>query len=581
MATDDVLLPAFSLGGYRSFGPSMQRFERFGKVNLLIGPNNCGKSNILRFIQSIYPRLGVRDGVRFEALDNHFPNRAEFRCGVSLSLQLDQEGREYTALNNFLRPLLRADGMNAAGYVLRVFQRKAELDGTKSVWFTFQRDQQLVEDNWPDAFATLSDRELSLLWHNLTGQGGGSRQQHWYPESLARLKPNWKPVGVALIPAIRRIGSQATEPHDFGGEGLIERLARLQNPDVHAQSDKMKFARINTFLKSVTDNESAAIEIPYARDTIIVHLDGKSLPLESLGTGLHEVIVLAAAATILENTVVCMEEPELHLNPILQKKLVRYLGVATNNQYFITTHSAALMDTPAAEIYHVQLEGGQSVVERVTSDKARSAVCEDLGYHPSDLLQANCVIWVEGPSDRTYLNRWIRERDPELLEGVHYSIMFYGGRLASHLTANDPSDAINDFISLRRLNRRASILIDSDLSTTRRKINATKSRLVEEFDSGPGFAWVTAGREIENYLPPEYVRAALKAVTGVDVDTEMGQYDSVLRMPDESKVPKVEIAKFIATQFRPDETRLDLAKQLDALLAFIKDSNPRSLRVAG
>ena len=61
-------------------------------------------------------------------------------------------------------------------------------------------------------------------------------------------------------------------------------------------------------------------------------------------------------------------------------------------------------------------------------------------------MQANSVIWVEGPTDRIYLNHWIQPVDPALKEGLHYSIMFYGGRLLSHLTANDPE--VDEFISL-------------------------------------------------------------------------------------------------------------------------------------
>ena len=129
------------------------------------------------------------------------------------------------------------------------------------------------------------------------------------------------------------------------------------------------------------------------------------------------------------------------------------MSESTSNQYFISTHSAALMDTPGAEIYHIKLVENESIVDRVSSDRGKSSICEDLGYTPSDLLQSNCVIWVEGPSDRTYLNYWIRQKTDSFIEGIHYTIMFYGGRLASHISAKDPDEfdkeVFENFISLR------------------------------------------------------------------------------------------------------------------------------------
>jgi predicted ATPase len=469
--------------------------------------------------------------------------------------------------------------------IIRALARKAELDNTdEAVWFEFEQQGLVTDDKWALAFKPLSDPELHRLWGNLTGSSGGSRDGHWIPGVIEKLTPTWRSVAVAMIPAIRSVGGKGSKPDGFGGQGLIEKLARLQNPDVHQQSEKRKFARVNNFLQSVTDNRTATLEIPFERDTILVHMNGRTLPLESLGTGIHEVIILAAASTILEETVVCMEEPEIHLNPILQRKLVRYLSDETSNQYFITTHSAALMDTPEAETYHIQLRENQSTVTRVTSDKQRSVVCEDLGYHPSDLLQSNCVIWVEGPSDRTYLAHWISKYAPELVEGIHFTIMFYGGRLASHLSGNDLDGAVEGFISLRRLNRRAVILMDSDRSSKDRPINATKTRLIKEFDEGPGHAWVTDGREIENYIPTDQITAALTAVVSTATATsKFRRYDKMLSIRTAGgkldQAPKVEIAKHIVVNCDFDDSRLDLKQQLEKLVGFIRESNPTNERV--
>ena len=581
MAKNNTLIDSFALGGFRSFGKSVQRFEKFGKVNFFIGRNNSGKSNVLRFLHEVYPKLANSDQIRLEPLDQHLLNGAPLTVGLQCSLAQDENG-DYRDFLNYVSPLIKESDINTQmpGYILLAFQEKVKLDGSHNVWFQYKTEGLKLNrdmENWEQAFNVLDDREMQGVWTRLTGTSGGGRE-HWFPETLRRLFPKFPEVETVMIPAIRQIGIKGSVSEGFSGEGIIERLVKLQNPDVYSQQDRKKFEQINKFLQTVTDNLNATIEIPHERDTILVHMDGKSLPLESLGTGLHEVIILAAAATILENTVICMEEPELHLNPLLQKKLTHYLAAATTNQYFISTHSAAMMDTPGAEIYHVSLFDGESKVERVTSDRERSAICEDLGYHPSDLLQANCVIWVEGPSDRIYLNYWIRSIDPDLVEGIHYSVMFYGGRLASHLSANDPDELIDDFISLRRLNRRGVVVIDSDREKKGARINATKKRLRDEFEAGPGHAWITDGREIENYIPASQIREAItQTKPSSKIASNIGKYENTLtittRGGKRTQASKVDVARYVVENFTPDLSIHDLGSQLKKLVNFIRESN--------
>jgi len=241
------------------------------------------------------------------------------------------------------------------------------------------------------------------------------------------------------------------------------------------------------------------------------------------------------------------------------------------------------MDTVGAEVYHIVYEEGASKVYRASSDNHKSTACEDLGYHPSDLLQANCVIWVEGPSDRIYLNYWLHDRASNLIEGIHYSIMFYGGKLLSHLSYSDSEDDswIKDFISLKKLNRRGIILIDSDRADAKAEINQTKKRLCEEFRQG-GYAWVTEGREVENYIPKEQLENAIQTIhPEATILSSFRQYANNLKIKggrkgNECQADKVKISKYVTEKkdFTPDFKQLDLEKRILEVIKYIEESNP-------
>lgn len=570
---ENLLIKSLALSGYRSFGRETQHFERFAKVNLLIGQNNCGKSNVLRYIHNHLSDSGSSH--RFDSYDRHIGYLGKIDYGYKVDVK---------SYDNFITELL-ATGDTQIHFQNRetlrnILIKKSHLDSSNDgPWFYINENHTYDSTSWIQALTNIDHQALHNLWNALTGRTGGSKDQHWIPEILEKIHKPYPSFKSAFIPAIREIGEQGSSSEDFNGNGIIERIAKLQNPSADRQDDKRRFEQINNFLRNVTGNISAKIEIPHERNTIVVHMDNKSLPLDSLGSGIHEVIILAAAATVLTNHVICMEEPELHLNPLLQKKLIRYLQDETNNQYVIATHSAALMDTDNAEIYHLQLEDGQTAVHRVSSNQARANICHDLGYHPSDLLQSNSIIWVEGPSDRIYINWWIKSLSPELIEGIHYSIMFYGGRLASHLSAEDIDASLNNLISLRHLNRRSTIVIDSDKSSAQSRINKTKLRLKDEFSSDFGYAWITNGREIENYIHSEILRDAINTIhPSYSVASKMGKFDNCLTVKSsrgqETQASKVMIAKYIAEKYSPDVNSLDLKKQLEALIHFIKESNP-------
>ena len=163
----------------------------------------------------------------------------------------------------------------------------------------------------------------------------------------------------------------------------------------------------------------------------------------------------------------------------------------------------------------------------------------------------------------------------DLVEGTHYSIMFYGGRLLAHLTADDSE--VDNFISLRRLNRNLAILIDSDKDGARNRINATKRRVRDEIDKGPGFAWITKGREIENYVSPELLAEAVKAVhPKAKRLIEDGQFTRCLGYEtgqgDVKQADKIKVAHEVI-KHPANLDVLDLDKQMVRLVEFIRNCN--------
>jgi predicted ATP-dependent endonuclease of OLD family len=243
-----------------------------------------------------------------------------------------------------------------------------------------------------------------------------------------------------------------------------------------------------------------------------------------------------------------------------------------------------MIDLPGVAVFHVTYDGQQSRITSAVSPSDRFSICVDLGYRASDLLQSNCIIWVEGPTDRIYLRHWLQAEDPELREGVHYSIMFYGGRLLSHLSADD--EEIEDFISLRKINQNLVIVIDSDRPKKGHKMNATKRRVRDEFDNGRGFAWVTAGREIENYVPPEIMLDAVQTVypsaVGLSTTERYEHTYHFVKADGNVKcngIDKVKIARKVV-EFEANLDRFELRRDIQRLSKFIRECNDLPVKKA-
>ena len=212
-------------------------------------------------------------------------------------------------------------------------------------------------------------------------------------------------------------------------------------------------------------------QVEYNKDDIrwevFLREEGKGrIALSKSGSGLKTILMVLVYTILIPNIekkdineyIFLFEELENNLHPSLERRLLRYIEeiAQKGSTVFLTTHSNTLLDSfqnsDNVQMYHVVKEDN-SIKLKVLSDILGKKGClDDLGIKASDILQSNGIIWVEGPSDRIYINKWIELwSNGKLKEGMNYQCVFYGGRLLSNTTFD--VENVDNLINLMNVNK--------------------------------------------------------------------------------------------------------------------------------
>jgi len=309
------------------------------------------------------------------------------------------------------------------------------------------------------------------------------------------------------------------------------------------------------------------------------------IPLSKSGSGLKTILLvllnLLAIPKIPKNSedvqsyIFAFEELENNLHPSLLRRLYRYIEEFVEKEkstFFITTHSNVVIDffsqSDSAQIVHVTHDGTQAKTETVHHFTGQNAILDDLGVRASDLLQANGIVWLEGPSDRIYFNRWIEIFSAgSLREHRDYECAFYGGAILSHYQASDPNDD-GDFINIFRINRNAILLADSDKTNEICPLKDRVARMKDQIEQTRGVIWIFDVKEVENYIPPECIQNAF----GLSVTLPpLNKHNVFVNYWKKNNIPggfdKVKCAKKIAPLITKESltSRFDLPDKMERI----------------
>ncbi len=323
-------LAGIELWNFRSIGDEPVVLNPWARCNILVGQNNSGKSNVLKAIKLISDRFNT-------------PTGQGQRADLPGLTELDAHGRNLESEFRF-RLHFECDDPDD--------EQLAGIAQTRSFWFEFawkigDPSQRLTDNSFAqvnnfgqadDLLSHLVQRRWSSLPHQdeIRAEFRQSGHHIFGTRFLSAVPP------AHMIPAFRQI-RQGSE-YQMDGANLIELLKKYQHPDIGRNADQDKFERLQSFVRGLLHLPYAVLEVTAGDRQIVAKNGDLRLPvIGSYGTGVHELIILVTAVLSVEDAICCIEEPEIHFHPRLQREFIEFLTTQTTNQYLISTHSPTVI----------------------------------------------------------------------------------------------------------------------------------------------------------------------------------------------------------------------------------------------
>jgi len=580
--------------GHGCFKNEWAGFDTIKPVNVIIGRNNTGKSHLLDFVSALCGsnitqvgrhvkcsgildeeslKMYFRDDIANGPLPGgHWSDHGRHFVGVEVSWEANVAIKHCT-------PIF-PPGFDVGGYC-----------GNRYNGEDYKRTRALfVQEALLHAKHKLSGKKFRRLLADRDFRSEGASNQ-------LTLSPN----GLGATNIIRRY-IHSTDPK------LSRNLIQIELLDALNEIFKNdgKFTEIQAKHHDVQGADSTNPVLDGWEVYLGEEMKGL-IALSRSGSGLKTVILvllnLIVIPKIPENRqdpkseyVFAFEELENNLHPALLRRLFQYLenyAMRERATIFLTTHSSVALDvfgmSKNAQIIRVTNDGESAKAETVSAHFDHLGIISELGAKPSDILQSNGIIWVEGPSDRIYVNHWIELfSDGKFREGRDYQCAFYGGALLARAQFVSPNEAEDELANLFRVNPNIIVVCDGDRtaeSGEESRLKGRVSRIKSEVGKIPNaHIWITEAKEIENYLPgfilskifdqPE-IPSPERCELFFPREADAGGNSYLEKRLNRKSIDKMELASKTCPHMTKEmmQQRFELADQMASIIAKIESWN--------
>lgn len=437
-------------------------------ITFILGPNNIGKSNLIKFLHDIRPvMLETHERINDVTYESNLP------------LPFDQVTNRTSGLDQISFDLVFDDSY----YVNYIIQGKVPNHHSVSV------------------------KKTAINFDFFSEVG-----QKIFKETRFFFK------GLYFIGPLRSPNSNT------GGNSLDAQIGRQFLDNWSNWSDTFDIGKMKSLellsdeLATLFGYKKFDIRLDTSKSNFFIKTDDGQFSLNELGNGFSQFIISITNVLMKSPSYIVIDEPETGLHPKMQEIFVRALASKSKFGLLGISHSIALARSTGDYIYALYRNESKNLIlspygQHYTPTVAQSI--NEMSYSQFVEIGGNNILLVEGRTDIKVYREILRKYGIE----NKFIIMALGG---GEFILKDKSKILEELREIKRLNPRSVCVIFDSEKTNPAYILSEKQKAFKEVCESLGFkVFATDRHSTENYLSQEAINKTLG-----NHYTALGQYQS-------------------------------------------------------